>query len=50
MPKPREGEKYWVRHNGTVKTYSPHPKPQAYLGNTHQEVNKYNDQTLVELY
>lgn len=44
MPKSQEGEKYRVTHNGTVKTYPPPtPDPQAYLGNMHQEVNKYND-------
>lgn len=44
MPKSQEGEKYRVTYNGTVKIY---PilllKTQAYLGNMHQEVNKYND-------
>lgn len=37
MPVTREGGKYRATHNGTVKTYPPAPKPQAYLANMRQE-------------
>lgn len=37
------GRKIWSDIQWNSENLPPAPKPQAYLGNMHQEVNKYND-------